>query len=173
MSPTLDPPPCPRLFVLTDITSVEAGVREPDDAQSLVRLLLYANEIQIEGLYATSGLGHGHACRPENVAALVGAYEKDWPSLVRHDARYTPRPTILPSTPSGCPGFHATPTFGAGFMKSPLYGFGCSSTCGFATPLSTPGWNGAVDGPRRSAGVGLLYTSFGLVAAPLNSHRRP
>ena len=54
-----------RLFVLTDITSLTPRVREPDDGQSMVRLLLYSNEIDIEGLAATSNLGHGQVCRPE------------------------------------------------------------------------------------------------------------
>uniref|UniRef100_UPI0025B9E2B5 nucleoside hydrolase-like domain-containing protein n=1 Tax=Cecembia sp. TaxID=1898110 RepID=UPI0025B9E2B5 len=35
-----------RVFVLTDITN------EPDDQQSLVRFLVYANEYDIEGLVA-------------------------------------------------------------------------------------------------------------------------
>ena len=37
-----------RLLVLTDIGS------DPDDQQSMVRLLLYANEFDLEGLVATS-----------------------------------------------------------------------------------------------------------------------
>jgi hypothetical protein len=36
--------PKPRLIVLTDITN------EPDDQQALLRLLVYANKIDIEGL---------------------------------------------------------------------------------------------------------------------------
>ena len=39
-----------RLFVLTDIEN------EPDDAQSLVRLLPYANHFDIEGLVATTSI---------------------------------------------------------------------------------------------------------------------
>ena len=39
-----------RLIVLTDI---ERGF-EQDDIQSMVRLMLYANEIDIEGLIATT-----------------------------------------------------------------------------------------------------------------------
>lgn len=37
-----------RLFVLTDITN------EPDDQESLVRLLVYANEYDLEGIVATT-----------------------------------------------------------------------------------------------------------------------
>ena len=53
------PPERPRLVVLTDISSLTAGVAEPDDGQSLIRLMLYANEFDIEGLIATSNLGTG------------------------------------------------------------------------------------------------------------------
>lgn len=38
----------PRLFVLTDLAN------EPDDEESLVRLLAYANEFDIEGIVATT-----------------------------------------------------------------------------------------------------------------------
>ena len=38
----------PRLFVLTDIEN------EPDDAQSMVRLMTYSNQLEIEGLVATT-----------------------------------------------------------------------------------------------------------------------
>ena len=37
-----------RLVVLTDISSLKVGVAEPDDGQSLIRLMLYANEFDIE-----------------------------------------------------------------------------------------------------------------------------
>ena len=37
-----------RLVVLTDI------LNEPDDEQSLVRLLMYATDVDIEGLVATT-----------------------------------------------------------------------------------------------------------------------
>ena len=40
--------PKQRLIVLTDIEA------DPDDSQSLVRLLLYANQIDIEGIVATT-----------------------------------------------------------------------------------------------------------------------
>ena len=40
----------PRHFVLTDIEN------EPDDAMSMVRLLVYANHFDIEGLAATTSI---------------------------------------------------------------------------------------------------------------------
>ena len=80
--------PKPRLVVLTDISSLTAGVAEPDDAQSLIRLMLYANEFDIEGLIATSNLGHGQKTRPDLIGQVVDAYEKVRPNLLIHDPRY-------------------------------------------------------------------------------------
>ena len=40
----------PRIFVLTDIEN------EPDDAMSMVRFLVYANQYDIEGLVATTSI---------------------------------------------------------------------------------------------------------------------
>ena len=80
----------PRLIVLTDISSLTAGVAEPDDGQSLIRLMLYANEFDIEGLIATSNLGHGQTTRPDLIRQVVDAYEKVRPNLLQHDPRYPP-----------------------------------------------------------------------------------
>lgn len=78
----------PRLIVLTDISSLEAGVREPDDAQSMIRLMLYTNEIDVEGLIASSSLRHGQTVRPELIGKIVDAYAKVRPNLLLHDPGY-------------------------------------------------------------------------------------
>ncbi len=36
-------------MVLTDISSLLQNEAEPDDGQSLIRLMLYSNEVDIEG----------------------------------------------------------------------------------------------------------------------------
>ncbi len=82
--------PQPRLVVLTDISSLTAGVAEPDDGQSLIRLMLYANEFNIEGLIATSNLGHGQKPRPDLIRQVVDAYQKVRSNLQQHDPRYPP-----------------------------------------------------------------------------------
>ena len=84
----------PRVFVLTDISSLTPRVREPDDGQSLIRLLLFANEFEIEGIVASSNMGHGQVVRPELLHEAIDAYEKAYPSLARHDDRY-PAPAAL------------------------------------------------------------------------------
>jgi hypothetical protein len=68
----------PRLFVLSDIGN------EPDDQMSLVRLLTYSNEIDIEGLVATTSTWQKKATHPETMHALVDAYGEVRPSLMRH-----------------------------------------------------------------------------------------
>lgn len=57
-----------RVFVLTDITN------EPDDQQSLVRFLVYANEYDIEGLVATTSTHLRNQTRKDKIEELVRNY---------------------------------------------------------------------------------------------------
>jgi len=72
-----------RLIVLTDISSIKTGVGEPDDTQSLIRLLLYADLFDIEGLLSTY-TSHGKRCFPEHINAVLRAYREDLPCLMRY-----------------------------------------------------------------------------------------
>ena len=64
----------PRVFVLTDINLVGG---DPDDRQSLVHLLWYANELEIEGIVPDRWNGKGHeACQ-----LVIDAYAKDYQSF--------------------------------------------------------------------------------------------
>src|SRR5262245_58234270 len=93
----------PRLVVLTDISSLAAGEAEPDDGQSLIRLMLYANEFDIEGLVATSNLGHGQKTRPDLIRRVVDAYDRSRPNLLLHDPRYPPAATLRDGIKAGQP----------------------------------------------------------------------
>jgi hypothetical protein len=75
----------PRVIVSTDI-----GGTDPDDFQSLVHLLLYADELELEGLIS-SPWGGG---RKEHILDVLGAYERDHPNLRRHSLDY-PAPNAL------------------------------------------------------------------------------
>ncbi len=83
-----------RLLIETD-----AG-GDPDDEQSLVRFLLYANEWDVEGIVCNRPAARdGENRNPERtglgiVRRLVKAYGECYPSLVQHDRRY-PRPEAL------------------------------------------------------------------------------
>ena len=83
-----------RVLVLTDISSLTAGLREPDDGQSLIRFLLFSNEFDVEGIVATSNLRHGQTVRPELVRQAIDAYALVWPNLRRHASAY-PDPALL------------------------------------------------------------------------------
>jgi hypothetical protein len=83
-----EPADLTRLIVLTDISSLTPGVAEPDDGQSLIRLMLYTNELEIEALIATSNLVHGRTTRPDLIRQVVEAYGEVRPNLLLHDRRY-------------------------------------------------------------------------------------
>ncbi|NND97933.1 MAG: DUF1593 domain-containing protein [Pirellulaceae bacterium] len=72
----------PRLFVLTDIGG------DPDDQQSLIRLMVYSNEFRIEGLVATASGTPGElkvaTTRPDLIREIVSAYGQVRGNLVRH-----------------------------------------------------------------------------------------
>ncbi len=74
----------PRVVVSTDI-----GGSDPDDFQSMVHLLMYADVLDIEGLIS-SPPGKGRA---KHILEVIDAYEKDYPQLKRH-ARY-PLPAMF------------------------------------------------------------------------------
>ena len=67
-----------RLIVLTDIEN------EPDDGESIVRLLLYSNVIDIEGIIATTSVHMKNIVAPESILKAVDAYEKVRPNLLLH-----------------------------------------------------------------------------------------
>jgi hypothetical protein len=77
-----------RVIVLTDIEA------DPDDTQSLVRLLLYSNEIDIRGLIATTSCWHKSMVNPESIKKIIRAYDKVQPNLLKHDAAF-PKAEIL------------------------------------------------------------------------------
>lgn len=74
--------PKQRLIVLTDIEA------DPDDSQSLVRLLLYANQIDIEGIVATTSTHQKSRVAPESIHAIIDAYGRVQPNLLKHEPEF-------------------------------------------------------------------------------------
>ncbi len=72
----------PRMIVISDIGN------EPDDQMSLVRLLLYSNELDIEGLIATTSTWQKTATHPETMRKLVEAYGQVRPNLSLNAKRW-------------------------------------------------------------------------------------
>jgi hypothetical protein len=68
-----------RLLILTDIGG------DPDDQQSMVRLLLYANEFDLEGLVATSTRSR---INPDQIYERIEAYREVRSNLVKHAEGY-------------------------------------------------------------------------------------
>ena len=77
-----------RVIVLTDIEA------DPDDTQSMIRLLLYSNEIELEGLVATTSTWKRSSVAPGSIHALLQVYAAVQPNLVKHDPGY-PRAEVL------------------------------------------------------------------------------
>jgi hypothetical protein len=75
----------PRIIVLTDISP---NTVEPDDMESMIRLLAHADLFEIEGLVASTGWSNrGGQERPDLIEGAVRAYEKDLPNLRRRSAQ--------------------------------------------------------------------------------------
>ena len=78
----------PRLVVLTDIAP---GNIEPDDMESMVRLMAYADQVEIEGLITTIGWN----CDPypkewaDSLWRVIDAYEHDLPNLMKRSRQTT------------------------------------------------------------------------------------
>jgi hypothetical protein len=75
----------PRVLVSTDI-----GGTDPDDYQSMVHLLVYADCFDIEGL-VSSPFGPG---RQEHILRVIDRYERDYANLRTYSDRY-PAPDAL------------------------------------------------------------------------------
>lgn len=91
----------PRLMVLTDIGG------DPDDQQSMIRLMLYANEFDIEGLIASASGTPGElrekTTRPELIRRIIDAYGGVQHNLARHASGYPDAAELLACVKSGNP----------------------------------------------------------------------
>lgn len=86
-----------RLIVLTDIGA------EPDDTQSTVRLLLYSDVIDIQGIIATTSTWKRKSVSPDLIQAVVRAYSKVHANLVKHDPSYPPAAALAALVKRGRP----------------------------------------------------------------------
>jgi len=68
----------PRAFVVSDIGN------EPDDQMSFVRLLLYSNEIDLEGLVATTSTWQKAVTHPETMHEIIAKYSEVRANLLKH-----------------------------------------------------------------------------------------
>ncbi|MDI4645152.1 DUF1593 domain-containing protein [Cohnella hashimotonis] len=92
-----------RVMVLTDISSLHRGWKEPDDTQSLVRLLLYANDLELEGLVATYSKHWDGEVKADYIEKIVKAYGEVRANLQLHDNRYPDEADLLGMIKAGNP----------------------------------------------------------------------
>src|SRR4051794_309896 len=85
----------PRLIVLTDISN------EPDDEESLVRLLVYSNEFDIEGLIATTSVWLRQTPREDLIRRDINAYAQVRTNLLVHAAGFPPPDGLAAVTCTG------------------------------------------------------------------------
>jgi hypothetical protein len=79
-----DFPPVPGLAVSSTPLNYRS---DPDDIQSMVRFLLYVNDLDVEGLIASSATLNGLA-RKKSILEVLDLYDKVDENLRLHDPRY-------------------------------------------------------------------------------------
>ena len=88
-----------RLIILTDMEN------EPDDSQTMVRLLMYSNEIDIEGLIAVTSRWLRSDVFPESIVDRVQAYGCVRDNLLKHAKGWPTVEQLLAVTAGGQTGF--------------------------------------------------------------------
>jgi hypothetical protein len=86
-----------RVIILTDIEA------DPDDTQSMIRLLLYSNVIDIKGLIATTSTHQKNNIHPASIQRVIRAYGKVQPSLLKHEAGFPDADSLLLLVKQGIP----------------------------------------------------------------------
>lgn len=88
-----------RLVVLTDITN------EPDDQESMVRLLAYSNEYDIEGIIATTSTHLRSQVRKDKIETIIRSYGEVKENLDKHGDGYPSMNYLLGITSEHLPLF--------------------------------------------------------------------
>lgn len=93
----------PRVVIISDFppTNVclpnngcpSSQTSDPDDVQSMVRFLLYANDFDVEGMVASSGT-FANIANKTNILDMLDLYSQVYTNLIKHDLRY-PTPDAL------------------------------------------------------------------------------
>jgi len=88
-----------RIFILTDIEN------EPDDAQSLVRFLTFANQFDVEGLVATTSVHQRDKTAEWRIREIVGAYGQVRDNLEKHEPGWPTAEHLLSVVHEGRPAY--------------------------------------------------------------------
>ena len=88
-----------RLLVLTDVEN------EPDDTESLVRLILYTNVVDLQGLVATTSVHLKSGVHPETIRRVIDAYGKVRANLLLHEPGFPEAAALQALVKSGQPAY--------------------------------------------------------------------
>lgn len=86
-----------RVIILSDIEA------DPDDTQSFIRLFLYANQIDLKGLIATTSCWHTSEVNPKSIDKLIDAYGKVQANLLLHESEYPKASELYQLVKAGIP----------------------------------------------------------------------
>ena len=86
-----------RVIILTDVEN------EPDDTESLVRLLLYSNMLDIKGIIVTTSVHMKKEVHPESVQKVINAYGKVRENLLKHEPGFPEAISLLQLVKQGIP----------------------------------------------------------------------
>ena len=89
----------PRVFVFTDMGN------EPDDQMSMVRLLIYSNELDLEGLIATTSTWQKEKRETDTIAGIISAYGEVRSNLMKHADGWPEAPYLQSLVNVGQPGY--------------------------------------------------------------------
>ena len=100
LSERVDPwVPRRRVVILTDIAN------EPDDQMSLVRLLVSSDQLDIEGLVATTSTWMRARVRPDVINQVLDAYAEVYPTLSQHATGFATADALRALVTTGPEGF--------------------------------------------------------------------
>ncbi len=89
----------PRIVVLTDIAP---GDIEPDDMESMIRLMAHADLFEIEALITSGGWNNSERAYPigwkDSLSRTINAYEKDLPNLMKRSGQESFRSLVEEQT---------------------------------------------------------------------------
>ena len=88
-----------RVFVLSDIGN------EPDDQMSMVRLLTYSNEVDIEGLVATTSVWQRAKREKDTINHIIDAYQQVRPNLMQNAQGWPTAKALKAVVSTGQPGY--------------------------------------------------------------------
>src|SRR4030042_687002 len=86
-----------RVIILTDVKN------EPDDTESLVRLLLYSNMLDIKGIIATTSVHMKKEVHPESIQKVIRAYGKVQENLLKNEPGFPEASSLLQLVMQGIP----------------------------------------------------------------------